>query len=173
MRKLVLRYGLIAGAILSLTLAGSLALRDRISFEAGPVIGYTSMVVAFLLVFVGVRRYRDEVAGGTIRFGRALAVGGAIALVASTCYVATWQVIYHSTGGEYIAEYQAHMLERAREDGADDAEIARRRAEMERFAELYRNPAVNIAVTFLEPLPVALVMALVAAGVLSRRRRPA
>jgi hypothetical protein len=41
---------------------------------------------------------------------------------------------------------------------------------MEKFAELYSNPAVNIAITFLEPLPVALVMALVSAGVLSRRR---
>jgi hypothetical protein len=35
---------------------------------------------------------------------------------------------------------------------------------------MYKNPAVNVAITFLEPLPVALLMALVSAGMLSRRR---
>jgi hypothetical protein len=43
--------------------------------------------------------------------------------------------------------------------------------ELAEFAELYRNPAINAAITFLEPLPVGLVMALVTAGVLGRRRR--
>ena len=38
---------------------------------------------------------------------------------------------------------------------------------------MYKNPLVNVGITFLEPLPVALVVALVSAGVLSRRRRDA
>jgi hypothetical protein len=37
---------------------------------------------------------------------------------------------------------------------------------------MYRNPAYNAAMTLLEPLPVGLVIALVSAGVLSRKRRP-
>jgi hypothetical protein len=41
---------------------------------------------------------------------------------------------------------------------------------MDEFVEWYQNPAVNAAITFLEPLPVALIVALVSAGVLSRRR---
>ena len=44
-------------------------------------------------------------------------------------------------------------------------------AEMDKFAGWYRNPAFNVAVTYLEPLPVALIMSLVSAGVLSRRRK--
>ena len=35
---------------------------------------------------------------------------------------------------------------------------------------MYQNPVINAAFTILEPLPVALVIALVSAGVLSRRR---
>ena len=45
------------------------------------------MVLAFLLIFFGVRSYRDNVAGGRVRFGRAFAVGASIAAVASVCYV--------------------------------------------------------------------------------------
>jgi hypothetical protein len=111
------------------------------------------------------------VAGGTIRFGRAFAVGALIAVVASTCYVATWQVVYFNFTPDYLAKYHANVLEQARADGETEAQIATRKAELERFAELYRNPLFNAAVTYAEPLPVGLVLALVSAGVLSRRRK--
>ncbi len=44
---------------------------------------------------------------------------------------------------------------------------------MEKFATLYKNPAINAGMTFLEPMPVALIVAFVSAGVLSRRRKVA
>jgi hypothetical protein len=37
--------------------------------------------------------------------------------------------------------------------------------------ESYKNPLVNIAYTLLEPMPVGLLVTLVTAGVLSRKRR--
>jgi len=37
---------------------------------------------------------------------------------------------------------------------------------------MYQNPLVNIAFTFIEPLPVGLLITLVTAGVVSRKRRP-
>lgn len=106
-----------------------------------------------------------------MRFGRAFAVGGLIAVVASLCYVATWEVIYFKLAPDFMAKYQAHMLDKARANGETDEAIARKKAELEKFAVLYRNPAINAAITFLEPLPVALIVALVSAGVLSRRRK--
>ena len=171
MRKIALTYGLIAGAILSAMLLITIPFQDEIGFDRGAIVGYTTMVLAFLLIYFGVRAYRDGVAGGTVRFGRAFAVGALIALVASACYVATWEVIYFGFDSDFSAKYQAHVLERARAEGESEAAIARRKAEMEEFAKLYENPVINAAITFLEPLPVALVVALVSAGVLSRRRR--
>ena len=171
MKRIVLTFGLIAGAILSAMMLVALSFRDAIGFDRGEIVGYTSMVVAFLLIFFGVRSYRDNIAGGTVRFGRAFAVGALIAAVASLCYVATWEVIYFTLAPDYLTEYQAHVLEKARAYGDDAQEIARKKAEMDEFAELYKNPAINAAITFLEPLPVALIVALVSAGVLSRRRK--
>jgi len=170
MKKTVLTFGLIAGAILSAMMLATIPFMDTIGFDRGAVIGYTSMVLAFLLIFFGVRSYRDNVAGGTVRFGRALAVGSLIAVVASLCYVATWEVIYFKLAPDFMTKYQAHVIETARADGESEQAIARRKAEMDDFAALYRNPAINAAITFLEPLPVALIVALVSAGVLSRRR---
>lgn len=170
MKKIVLTFGFIAGAILSAMMLITVPFMDRIGFDRGEVIGYTTMVLAFLLIFFGIRSYRDTIAGGVIGFGRALKVGALIALVASACYVATWQVVYRTITPDFMTKYQAHVLDEARAGGESEARIAERQAEMARWAEWYRNPLVNIAITFLEPLPVALLMTLVSAGVLSRRK---
>jgi hypothetical protein len=173
MKRTVLVFGLISGAIMSVFMVAALQFQDAIGFDRGEIVGYTSMVLSFLLIYFGVRSYRDNVAGGAIRFGRAFKVGALIALVASACYVATWEVIYFNFMPDFLTKYQTHQLDKARADGETEETIARQQAEMDKFAKLYRNPAINAAITFLEPLPVALIMALVSAGVLSRRRRKA
>ena len=92
-------------------------------------------------------------------------------MVASVCYVLTWQVIYYKLAPDFAEKYQAHLLEKARAEGASEAELTKQKADNEKFMKLYANPAINVGITFLEPLPVALVVALVSAGVLSRRRK--
>jgi len=171
MRKIVLTYGLIAGTILSVMMLVTIPFQDRIDFDKGAVIGYTTMVIAFLMIFFGVRSYRDNVAGGSVGFGRALGVGLLITLIASICYVATWQFIYYRLTPDFMDKYSAYTIEKARKSGATDATIAARTKEMAEFSEMYKNPLINVAFTFLEPLPVGVVFALVTAGVLCRRRR--
>ena len=94
-----------------------------------------------------------------------------IVAVASVCYVATWQVVFHRFVPDFPERYTEHVLEKERASGASEAALEEKRAEMAEFAALYRKPLFNIAMTFLEPLPVGLVISLVSAGVLSRRRR--
>jgi hypothetical protein len=173
MRKIVLTFGLIAGAVLSVMMLITLPFHDAIGFDRSAIVGYTSMVLAFLLIYFGVRSYRDNVAGGAVGFGRALAVGALIGLVASLCYVATWEVVYfNGFARDYGTKYQAYTIEKARAGGASEEAIARQKAEQEQLWKRYDSSvAFNAALTLLEPLPVALIMALVSAGVLSRKRR--
>ena len=173
MKKIVWTFGLISGAILSVMMLLTLPFMDSIGFDRGMIIGYTTMVLAFLLVYFGVRSYRDNVAGGSVGFGRAFTVGSLIVLVASVCYVLTWQVIYFKVTPDFGEKMQAYMVEQARAGGDSPEEIAKKSAEMEEFLERYQNPLFNAAITFREPLPVGLIFALVSAGILSRRRRRA
>ena len=170
MKKTILTFGLISGAILSAMMLITLPFHDAIGFDRGMIVGYTTMVLGFLLIFFGIRSYRDNVAGGTVRFGRAFSVGLLIGAVASLCYVATWQVVYFNFQHDYLKKYQAYTLEKARAEGETEEAIALKKAELEKFEKMYQNPVINAAFTILEPLPVALVIALVSAGVLSRRR---
>ena len=172
MKRTVLKYGLISGALVSLMMCLTIPFHDQIGFgPAGMAIGYTTMVLAFLLVYFGVRSYRDTIGGGTVGFGRALTVGLLIAAVSSACYVATWQVMYYKFMPDFMDKYAAHEIAKAREGGASEEQIATQKVEMDKFAAMYKNPLVNIAFTFMEPLPVALIVSLITAGVLSRKKR--
>jgi hypothetical protein len=173
MKKTVLTFGLISGLVVSVLMALTIPFHDRIGFDRGLVVGYATMLAAFLLVYFGVRSYRDNVAGGTIRFGRAFAVGALIALVSSLCYTATWEAMYFGfgVGSDFIAKYQEHQLASARAKGATQVELDKQAAEGKQFAEMYQNPVINAGMTLVEPLPVGLAVALVSAAVLSRRRR--
>jgi hypothetical protein len=171
MRKIVLTFGLIAGAILSAMMLITLQFQEQIGFDRSALIGYTTMVLAFLMVFFGVRSYRDNVAGGHVSFGRAFKVGLLITAVASVCYVATWEVIYYKFAPDFGDKYAAYSMEKAKAGGATEAQLAKQAEEMAKFKEMYRNPLINIAFTFLEPLPVGLFFTLMTAAVLSRKRR--
>jgi len=59
MRKTIVTFGLISGAISSLLMLATVPFMHRIGFEKyGLLVGYTGMVLSFLLVFFGVRSYR-------------------------------------------------------------------------------------------------------------------
>lgn len=104
MKKTVLTFGLISGALLSLMMLATVPFMDRIGFDNGMVLGYTTMVLSFMLVFFGIRSYRDNLAGGSISFGKAFVVGILITVVASICYVGTWEVVYFKFMPDFAVE---------------------------------------------------------------------
>ena len=171
MKKTVWTFGLISGVLVSAMMAATIPFQDENGLDHSLVVGYATIVLSFLLIYFGVRSYRDNVGKGTIRFGRAFVVGSLIGLIASACYVATWEVMYFKFMPDFMTRYSAHELDKARAEGATEAALAEKKAELDKFEKMYQNPAINVAYTFLEPLPVALVIALVSAGVLSRRRK--
>src|SRR4029079_2075375 len=164
-------FGLISGALVSAMMAATLPFQDETGFDHSLLLGFTTMVLSFLLIYFGVRSYRDTVGKGTIGFGRALAVGSLIGLVASMCYVATWEVMYFKFMPDFMTKYGAHELEKARAAGASEAALAQKKVELDQFEKMYKTRAINAAYTIIEPLPVALVVALISAGVLSRKKR--
>jgi hypothetical protein len=173
MRKTVLTFGLIAGAMISVLMDSSLLLADKIGSGHSMVIGYTIMVASFLLVYFGIRSYRDNTLGGQISFGRAFTCGILIALITTLCYVGTWEVLYFKFMPHFMDGYFAAQIHRVQAAGLDPATTAAKVAEIEHSQQLYQNPLVNMAYTFIEPLPVGLIITLISAAMLRRKARVA
>lgn len=171
MKRIVLIYGLIAGAVIGgmTLLTMPLFNSDTLDFDSGEWLGYSSMTIAFSLIFFGVKSYRDRELNGEISFGKAVKVGFLIYVVAAVIYALCWEVAYDQFGDSFMQKMNEHYMETMKEDGATEEEIAKERAFMEDFTELYKNPVVRFTITMLEPSPVGLIITLISAFLLRRK----
>ncbi len=175
MKKTVITCGLIAGLISTSLYIGLIILGKAgdIDLKNGMVYGYTLMILAFSFIFVGTRIVRDKYDGGTISFGKAFRVGLYITLIASTVYVIVWQIDNYFFIPDFAEKYSAHILGELKKSGASEAEIAKQTVAMARFREMYKNPVFVILMTYLEILPVGILVSLISAWVLKRKSKPA
>ncbi len=169
MKKTILTFGLISGALISLMMTLTVPFQDKIGLDHSYVIGYTTIILAMLFTFFGIRSYRDNVGKGQITFAKAFAVGISITIISCLCYVVTWEVIYYNFMPDFMDKYGAHVIQKMQPSGATAAAIQTKAEELKKFKELYRNPFFNAAMTFIEPFPVGLVITLISAAVLRKK----
>jgi hypothetical protein len=172
MKKTVLTFGLIAGVIISVLMDSSVLLASKLGSGHSMLIGYTIMVASFLLIYFGIRSYRDNTLDGQISFGCAFACGLLITLITIACYVATWEILYFNFMPHFMDGYFAAQIHKVQSAGLDPATTAAKVAAIQHSQQLYQNPFVNMAYTFMEPLPVGLIITLLSAAVL-RKKTPA
>ena len=168
MRKIILIFGLISGAISSLMMIVLVTFPGKIGFDRGAVINNTSIVLSFLMVFFGIRTYRDNIGNGQISFLKAFAVGLSITLISCIFYVVTWEILYYNFLPGFWDKYGAHLVEKLRTSGASPATLQAKLQEVAKYKELYKNQLLNAALTFIDPFPIGLVITLVSAAVLRR-----
>lgn len=170
MKKTVLTFGVISGVISSVLMAGTMAVVGRIGFDKGTYLGYTSIVLSFMLVFFGIKSYRGNVGQGQVSFAKAFQVGILITLISCVFYVATWEATNTKAEmNEFMDKYTAYMIEKEKKAGVSEAVLKEKMAEMEKAKEMYQNPMIRAGWTFLEPFPVGLVITLVSAAILRRK----
>ncbi len=170
MKKIVIVFGCLAGIIVATLMFISLAMyASKGNFENGMLYGYASMLLAFSLIFVGIKKYRDDIGNGAISFGKAFKIGLFITLIASTFYVGAWLVEYYFYIPDFMEKYAAYSIDKMKVAGASVAEIEKQTKEMQGFAEMYKNPFFNAMMTYMEIIPVGLLVSVVCALILKRK----
>jgi Protein of unknown function (DUF4199) len=155
--------------MISVLMEGTVLLADKVGSGHSMLLGYTNMMASFLLIYFGVRSYRDNNLAGQISFGCAFACGILITLITTVCYVATWEVVYLNFMPHFIDSYFAAQIHKIQSSGLDAATTVARVAAAQRSQRLCQNPFVNMAHTLIEPLPVGLIITLISAAILRRK----
>ena len=173
MRKNILTFGVIAGLIVSILMVITMGVcHNSEDFGEGSMIwGYASMIIAFAFIFVAIKNFRDKYNGGVISFGKAFQIGLFISLIASTMYVISWLIYYYNFIPDFMDRYAELMLKKAAANGATAAELQSKAAEMDGMKQMYKNPLWVILFTYMEILPVGLLITVVAALVLKRKAK--
>ncbi len=171
MRKIILIYGLIAGAIVSALMFMTMPFWENgtINFDNGELVGYTSMVIALSLVFFGVKSCRDQFYNGSITFWQAFKAGLLITLIASLMYALSWEIAHRTVAKGFTEKMTQHYIEKVKSEAKNEAELQAAMQEMENFKEWYKNPALRFGITLMEILPVGIVISLISALLLRRK----
>lgn len=170
MKKTILTYGLISGIIVAAILTiTSVLWKNNPNFQPSAVIGFASMILAFIFIFVGIKSFRDKENGGIISFGKAFKIGALIAVVASTFYVITWLISLHFYFPEFIERYSDCILKQAQESGQSAAEIHSQMKDVAWMKNAYKNPIYVILLTYMEILPLGLIIAVISALILKKK----
>jgi len=172
MLQRILTNGVIAGLIVGIPmiLVTLILGKNAPTGALGMAIGYTTMLVALSIIFLAIKRQRDVVNGGVIKFLPAFLMGLGISAVAGILYVLAWEVSLAVSGMDFGAIYAEHLVEAAKARGASEAEIAAELVKAEEFAKMYANPLFRMPITFTEILPVGILVSLISALMLRNRR---
>lgn len=168
--KTVFMFGAPAGLLVISSMILGIVTGGLESFTASQAFGYLLMLVALSLIFIGVKQYRDRDLGGVIRFGRAFALGAAMAAVAGLVYVVVWEIYLVQTDFAFIHDYTQSLLAKSEAGAMSPQALAEQAAKMEDYRANYMNPFYRLPITFLEIFPIGLIVALVTAAIL---RNPA
>ena len=170
MKKTILTFGLISGILASVLMCSTFTLlRDQNHGQRALYIGYTTIVLAGLLVYFGIRSYRDNLAGGAITFGRAFAIGIGISLISCVIYVVVWQILYFNFMSHSMDGYFARLIQQAQSSPGTPEAIQAKVAAARHSQQLYQNPFFNALYTFIEPFPVDLLVTLISAAILRKK----
>jgi hypothetical protein len=167
MKRIVFVFGAIAGVVVTGQMLYSVSqCYNNPNWQPNDILGYTGMIIAFSMIFVGIKTYRDKHLGGTITFGKAFLAGLYIVLIASAVYVVTWLVDYYVFVPDFIDRYAEHCMREAARDGGNPDKTA---ADIAQLKEMYKSPLFVTIITFMEVFPVGLIIALISALILRRK----
>ena len=174
MKRTVIIFGVIAGLILSAFICIFIPGMKNMTAETmatNMFVGYAVQLLAFSLIFFAVKQYRDKHNGGTISFGKAFQIGLWISLIGSVFYVITWAIVYHTVLPDFMDIWGNAQLQGAIKSGASAQEIADIKKQVADGKELYSTWWGFVGFTLFEILPTGLLVSLVCALILKRKRR--
>jgi hypothetical protein len=171
MKKIILTYGLIAGVIVTAMFLITMPLHYSgvLDYGSGMVVGYTSMVVAFSMIFFAIKNYRDNYQNGSITFGKGFQIGILITVIASLMYAICWELYFAFKGDEFVQYFITSTLKALQEEGITGAALEAERVKLEASFEMYQNFFIRFGMTLLEIFPVGLLITIFTALVLRKR----
>lgn len=165
MKRIILIFGLIIGIILT---AHAIIMMNMIytnpDFQGNEIVGYTKLILMFSLIFFGVRNYRNNHLGGKISFLKSLKTGTLICFIASTVYVVLGLAYYYLFVPDFVDVFTEHVIR-----NSPPEEIESTTAQMANFKEMYKNPLFAIFISYMEVLPIGMIVALASAFIVKKK----
>ena len=172
MKKTILRFGFISGIfLLGISLvAYVLFIKKSDDFDTREIIGYASIVLSLVFVFIGIKYFRDKMNNGYLSFGQGMKLGTLITLFPSVLF-GVWSLVYaYVLDPDFNDKYFNSQIEEMRKSLPAD-EFAVKAKEMESFRDLSSNPLFAFGLMFITVFLIGLIITIISTFILKRKAR--
>jgi hypothetical protein len=164
MKNNIFKNGILGGIIAAIVMASmAFYIKTNPGQEPNPIIGFIGILMAFTFLIVGIKQQR-EINNGTITFGKAFLTGLGISFIISTIYVLVWLVIYYNFFPDFMEKYSEMVLK-----NTNPEELSAKTSEMNQMKEWYKSPLNVILLTYIEILPLGIVISFIGALILKKK----
>ena len=168
MQKTIVRYGLYGvGIMLLLLIPNFLIFRDRENWGFREILGYATIILSLLFVYVGIKHWRDNYNSGRLSFGEGLKLGTLITIFPSVAFgLFSWLEMAVLDPG-FLDKYYRHAVEKAKASTPPDqlpAALQKIAAEKEMFS----SPLMQFGFMFLTVFLIGFVITVISTLILKR-----
>ncbi len=167
MHKSALRYGLIAsGIMITFIVVLYYLFSPQTLLDLGELFGYAIMVLSMSMVFMGIKRYRDNELNGSISFGQAFGMGVYIAFIGSFIYGIFEGIFYEVSDFKEI--YTNFYMDKINNSGQTQEVIQQQIAEFNQNMAMWDNSFSMGIIMFLTVFILGTIIALISAAILRK-----
>ena len=165
MKNPIIRNGVYSGLVM-LALFG-IAYMIGGDFEKQETVGYLSILISLVFVFLGIKQYRDEIGNGNITFGKAMQVGLLIVLVPSIVF-GLYNLFYiEYLDPDFIENYYADILAEMKASLSPE-EFEVKAVEIEAEKEAFGSPMVQFGAMAVTVFLMGIVVSVISSFVLKK-----
>jgi len=165
MKNPIIRNGVYSG--LTMFVLFAIAYFIGGDFGMQEIIGYLSILISLIFVFLGIKQYRDEIGNGNITFGKAMQVGLLIVLIPSIVF-GLYNLIYiEYIDPNFIENYYADALAKMK-DSLPPEEFSIKAVEIEAEKEAFGSPTVQFGAMAATVFLMGVVVSIISSFVLKK-----
>ena len=172
MKKNILKYGLISGAVIVLipVISELFIGTGPESYRMGEIIGYSTMILSLLVIFMAVNEYKKRHPNAPVNGRQILLIGCGISAIAGAMFgLYNWVYVTYLQP-DFVDQYFNYYIENIRNSGITQQEIDAQIAELEQQKEMFTNPVVNFAAMFVTVFAIGLIISIVSAFAQSSKK---
>lgn len=141
----------------------------KFSSESSEVVGYLSMFVSMIFVFIGIKEYRAQKPDGSLGFWEALKIGALIAIIPSLGFGILDTIYTQVINPEWTEQYYTQYLDKLKASTPAD-QWAAVLTKIEKERSFFSNPVMLFLVMTVTVFLIGIIVSIISAITLRRSR---
>jgi Protein of unknown function (DUF4199) len=165
MKNITLKYGTIAGLLMTAVILVFLPLSPKIGFYNANTLVFIGKLIAFIPIYFGMGALRETYENGYMKYMQALPVGLFITVIVCLFYAISTVLVYFVISPDLPDKVASYILDTMKSQGAAASDISEFQSRIMEAKSTPKSPIVIGAIAVVEILPYGLILSLIFAAI--------